>query len=73
MRRGYHLLGINLIVKSTGTNPRNIENPVEKRKDKTGEVGKEQEKQRKFSAIILSSYYKKESSTPPAVLKTLKR
>lgn len=58
MRRGSSLVGMSLMVKSTGTNRRSIENPVEKGKDKIGEVGKEEnnkrEKQRKFNAIIVS-------------------
>lgn len=49
---------MSLMVKPTGTNRRSIENPVEKGKDKIGEVGKEEnskrEKQRKFNAIIVS-------------------
>lgn len=58
MRRGSSLVGMSLMVKSTGTNRRSIENPVERGKDKIGEVGKEEnskrEKQRKFNAIIVS-------------------
>ena len=57
------MLGMGLMVKSTGTNPRSIENPVEEGKDKIGEVGREEnskrEKRRKFNAIIVSSAKKK--------------
>lgn len=40
------MLGMSLMVKSTGTNPRSIENPVEEGKDKIGEVGKEENNKR---------------------------
>lgn len=52
---GHHLLGMSLMVKSTGTNPRSIENPVEEGKDKIGEVGKEENSKREKQRSSMQS------------------
>lgn len=49
------MLGMSLMVKSTGTNPRSIENPVEEGKDKIGEVGKEENSKREKQRSSMQS------------------